>query len=215
MTGVFGPGPRDMAVCHAVARPTHDYKNPLPLSQVRTGGQAWRILGERRPLAGAQGALLPPEPHPPPNALFSDGWAGSVRGRLRASDGPPALWERAIPGKMWRKARWCPMPRGGTQRERGTKERRMVRCLLLSRGGPSAGQGREERRQTGSLCGALEGWRGHEEKGSFFTGDDRRRPRGLPVMTQVAPGTGSGDDVPFPLSKDQSSRPIPDRWPCP
>ena len=48
VTGVFGPGPRDMAVCHAIARPTHEYKNPLPLSQVRAGGRTWLVAGGRR-----------------------------------------------------------------------------------------------------------------------------------------------------------------------
>lgn len=201
MTGVFGPGPRDMAVCHVVARPTHEYKNPLPLSQVRAGGRTWLVSGGRR------------APHPPPNALFSEGWAGGVARQTARLCWSPGTVGEGMPGKMWRKARWCPMPwRQGKRHERETDGPLFVRCRGA---GPSAGQGREERRQTGSLCGALEGWRGHEGKRSFSAGDGRRRPRGLPVMTQVAPGTGSGDGVPFPSGKELSSRSIPGRWPCP
>ena len=46
-------------------------------------------------MAGAQGSLLLPEPPIlPPTRFFQKDGRVVWRGRLRASDGPPVLWER-------------------------------------------------------------------------------------------------------------------------
>lgn len=68
MTGIFGPGPR----LRAMRSPGQhiSIKIRCRFRKCGQGGRRGWFRGERRPLAGAQGALLPPEPHPPSNALF-------------------------------------------------------------------------------------------------------------------------------------------------
>lgn len=189
VTGVFGPGPRDMAVCHAIARPTHEYKNPLPLSQVRAGGRTW---------------------------LVSEGWTGGVARQTAASDGPPVLWEGAME-KIWRDARYFRGMQGVGRLWSGDGKRTadVPRCAVLFRHAvwPSAGQGREA--LSGFVCGLFEGWRRHEGKGRFSTGDGRRRSQGHARHDAVASGIGSAMASPSPLVKELSSRSIPGRWPCP
>ena len=75
------------------------------------------------------------------------------------------------------------------------------------------GQGREA--LSGFVCGLFEGWRRHEGKGRFSTGDGRRRSQGHARHDAVASGIGSAMASPSPLVKELSSRSIPGRWPCP
>ena len=214
VTGVFGPGPRDMAVCHAIARPTHEYKNPLPLSQVRAGGRTWLVAGGRRdPWPAHKGPSFPPSPPSSPQRAFfrrMDGWCG-------AADCAPLMVPRYCgrgQWKIWRDARYFRGRQGVGRLWSGDGKRTadVPRCAVLFR---HAGRGREERRQAGSLCGDLEGWRRHEGKGRFSTGDGRRRSQGHARHDAVAPGIGSAMASPSPLVKELSSRSIPGRWPCP
>lgn len=180
VTGVFGPGPRDMAVCHAIARPTHEYKNPLPLSQVRAGGRTWLVAGEGGPLGRrTRGPPSPRAPHPLPNALFfrrMDGWCG-------AADCAPLMVPRYCgrgQWKIWRDARYFRRMQGVGRLWSGDGKRTadVPRCAVLFRhvGWAISGAGEGGAPSDGLLVrglGRLEKTRG---EGEIF---HRRRPEAV------------------------------------
>ena len=179
MTGVFGPGPRDMAVCHAVARPTHEYKNPLPLSQVRAGGQTWLVSGGRRdPWLAHKVPSFPPSPPSSPQRAFfrrMDRWCG-------AAGCTPLLvsrhYGRGHTGKrMWCKARWSSIREMDAPETRGERETDGPLFVHCCGAGPSAGQGREVAVSQAPYAGP---WKAGEDmgKGRFSTGDGQRRSQG-------------------------------------
>lgn len=204
MTGLLGPGPRGMAVCHAVARPTHDYKNPLLLSQVRAGGRVSPVSGEGGTLGQRAGG--PPSPRPPssPNALFSGRWAGAVaRQATRVSRVPGAVGEWGRQEKM----RARPEDSRAVGKRHGERARRKGRAwsagtLLLACGRASEGGGGTVRLLVCSL----------------------RRGRGVRGRDVSPPGPSRYDGgrhgqaavAPSPSCQNgMSSRSIPGRWPCP
>lgn len=119
--------------------------------------------------------------------------------------------------KIWRDARYFRGMQGVGRLWSGDGKRTadVPRCAVLFRHAvwPSAGQGREA--LSGFVCGLFEGWRRHEGKGRFSTGDGRRRSQGHARHDAVASGIGSAMASPSPLVKELSSRSIPGRWPCP
>lgn len=219
VTGVFGPGPRNMAVCHAIARPTHEYKNPLPLSQVRAGGRTWLVAGGRRdPWPAHKGPSFPPSPPSSPQRAFfrrMDGWCG-------AADCAPLMVPRYCgrgQWKIWRDARYFRGMQGVGRLWSGDGKRTtdVPRCAVLFRhaGRVISGAGEGGAPSDGLLVrglGRLEKTRG---EGEIF---HRRRPEAAPGRARhdaVAPGIGSAMASPSPLVKELSSRSIPGRWPCP
>lgn len=185
MTGLLGPGPRGMAVCHAVARPTHDYKNPLPLSQVRAGGLVSPVSGEGGTFGRRAGAPPSPRPHPPPNALFSGRWAGAVaRQATRVSRVPRCGGRVGAAGKKMR-ARPGGFPcRGQKTWGEGAKERTSVVRRHAASGMRTGVGGRGRNRQ--APCGqSLKGKR-DEGKGRFAAGAVPLR-RGAPWASSGGP----------------------------
>ena len=206
MTGLLGPGPRGMAVCHAVARPTHDYKNPLPLSQVRAGGLVSPVSGEGGTFGRRAGAPPPPRPHPPPNALFSGRWAGAVaRQATRVSRVPRCGGRVGAAGKKMR-ARPGGFPcRGQKTWGEGVKERPTVirRHAVFS--------GMRSRRRAGGetvrlLVCSLRRGRGVRGRDVSPPGPSRY-DGGRHGQAAVAPSPSCQNGM--------SSRSIPGRWPCP
>lgn len=188
MTGLLGPGPRGMAVCHAVARPTHDYKNPLPLSQVRAGGRVSPVSGEGGTFGRRAGAPPSPRPHPPPNALFSGRWAGAVaRQATRVSRVPRCGGRVGAAGKKMR-ARPGGFPcRGQKTWGEGAKERTSVVRRHAASGMWTGVGGRGRNRQAPCVQPSKGGE--HEGKGRFAAG-------AVPLR-RGAPWANSGG--PFPL----------------
>lgn len=144
MTGLLGPGPRGMAVCHAVARPTHDYKNPLLLSQVRAGGRVSPVSGKGGTLGRRARGPPSPRPHPPPNALFSGRWAGAVARQVaRVSRAPRCSGRVGAAGKNAGKARRIPVPWAkdmGRGREGKDERGPQARCFWHADGRRRAGK---------------------------------------------------------------------------
>ena len=169
------------------------------------GGAA--IWGQEGPLAGAQGALLPPGPHPPPNALPSGRWAGAVARQTARVPTVPRCCGRGGA----REKRGCVLgasrAAGRTHREKARRGGRRDAVRLLSRGrrGESRPSDPCER-----FCGK------GEQKGERGFSSPEAAGGAMPATTKDAVDTGSSDGVPSPLmSKDVSSRSIPGRWPCP
>lgn len=185
MTGLLGPGPRGMAVCHAVARPTHDYKNPLPLSQVRAGGRVSPVSGEGGTLGRRAGGPPSPRPHPPPTHFFQGDGQALWRDRLRASQGPPG----AV-GEWGRQEKRCGQgPEdsravGKRHRERARRKGRAwsAGTLLLACGRASEGGEGTVRLLVCSLRRRGE----HEGKGRFAAGAVPLR-RGAPWASSGGP----------------------------
>lgn len=180
------------------------------------GGRGW-LRGKEGPLAGAQGALLPPSPPSSPQRAFfrrMDGWCGAAdcaplmvprycgRGAMENMAGCPLLPQDVV-GRLW----------SGD----GKRTADVPRCAVLFRhaGRVISGAGEGGAPSGGLLVrglGRLEKTRG---EGEIF---HRRRPEAAPERARhdaVAPGIGSAMASPSPLVKELSSRSIPGRWPCP
>lgn len=157
MTGLLGPGPRGMAVYHAVARPTYDYKNPLPLSQVRAGGRVSPVSGEGGTFGRRAGD--PPSPRPPSSpqrAFFREmGRRCGATGYARLK-GLPVRWESGGGRKKDAgKARRIPVPWAkdiGRGREGKDERGPQARCFWHADGRRKAGK-----EPSGSLCAVFEG----------------------------------------------------------
>ena len=197
MTGLLGPGPRGMAVCHAVARPTHDYKNPLPLSQVRAGGRVSPVSGEGGTFGRrARGFPSPPAPILPPTRFFQGDGQALWRDRLRASQGPPgAVGEWGRQEKMRARPGGFPC-RGQKTWGEGAKERTSVVRRHAASGIRTGVGGRGRNRQAPCV---------QPSKGRFAAGAVPSR-RGRHGQAAVAPSPSCQNGM--------SSRSIPGRWPC-
>lgn len=201
MTGLLGPGPRGMAVCHAVARPTHDYKNPLPLSQVRVS-----------PVSGEGGTLGrrargPPSPRPLSSsqcAFFREmGRRCGATGCARLK-GPPVQWES---GGGRKKCGQGPEDSRAVGKRHGERARRKGRAwsagtLLLACGRASEGGGGTVRLFVCSLR-REESMRGRD----VSPPGPSRHDGGRHGQAAVAPSPSCQNGM--------SSRSIPGRWPCP
>lgn len=191
MTGLLGPGPRGMAVCHAVARPTYDYKNPLPLSQVRAGGRVSPVSGEGGTFGRRAGD--PPSPRPPSSpqrAFFREmGRRCGATGCARLK-GPPVLWESGGVRKKCGQGLRILVPWAkdmGRGREGKDERGPQARCFWHTDGRRRAGK-----EPSGSLWQSSKGKR-DEGKGRFAAGAVPSR-RG-------APWASSGG--PFPLMSER------------
>ena len=168
-------------------------------------GGCRRFRGKEGPLAGAQGAFLPPGPHPPQTRFFQEDGQALWRDRLRASQGSPG----AV-GEWGRQEKRCgqgPEDSRAVGKRHGERARRKGRAwsagtLLLACGRASEGGEGTVR----LLVCSLRRGGGHEGKGRFAAGAVPLR-RGRHGQAAVAPSPSCQNGM--------SSRSIPGRWPCP
>lgn len=205
MTGLLGPGPRGMAVCHAVARLTYDYKNPLPLSQVRAGGRVSPVSGEGGTFGRRAGG--PPSPRPLSSsqcAFFRKmGRRCGATGYARLK-GPPVQWES---GGGRKKCGQGPEDSRAVGKRHGEMARRKGRAwsagtLLLAYGRASEGGEGTVRLLVCSLR-REESMRGRD----VSPPGPSRYDGGRHGQAAVAPSPSCQNGM--------SSRSIPGRWPCP
>ena len=147
-------------------------------------GGCRRFRGKEGPLAGAQGALLPPGPHPPPNALFSGRWAGAVARQVaRVSRAPRCSGRVGRQEKMRARPGGFPC-RGQKTWGEGAKERTSVVRRHAASGIRTGVGGRGRNRQAPCVQPSKGGE--HEGKGRFAAGAVPLR-RGAPWASSGGP----------------------------
>ena len=132
----------------------------------------------------AQGALLPPGPHPPPNALFSGRWAGAVARQVaRVSRAPRCSGRVGRQEKMRARPGGFPC-RGQKTWGEGAKERTSVVRRHAASGIRTGVGGRGRNRQAPCVQPSKGGE--HEGKGRFAAGAVPLR-RGAPWASSGGP----------------------------